>query len=51
MCGFDKDTFERLPKPSSAFFKEVIAANGISGELVAKYLTHFPSTRDLMKAR
>ena len=40
LVAFDPKTFERHPKPSAWFFKDVIEANAISGELVRKYLKH-----------
>ena len=43
LVGFDKKTFARLPKPSAWFYKDVIAANGVSGELVRKHLSEVPS--------
>ncbi len=42
-CDFD--TFKRTPKPSAYFFKEVIAANGVSQELIRKYLKENPTLR------
>ena len=34
----DRKTFERTPKPSAWFLKEVIERNGFSGELFEKYV-------------
>jgi beta-glucosidase len=49
MVAFDRETFERRPKSSSAFFKDVIEQNGISGQLVQKYLSHLPTMRQAGK--
>ena len=38
----DHKTFKRTPKKSSEFYREVIAANGMSGELFAKYVPQMP---------
>jgi len=46
MVGFDTATFERRPKPSAAFFRDVIRANGLSGDLIRKHLPRLPSTTD-----
>lgn len=46
MVGFDRKTFERHPKPSAAFFRDIVEANGVSGELVQKYLAHLPTSRE-----
>ena len=42
-CDFK--TFERKPKPSAAFYKEVIANNGVSQKLIRKYLKENPTLR------
>lgn len=46
MVGFDPDTFARQPKPSANFFRDIIHANGLSGELIRKHLPHLPSMSD-----
>ncbi len=38
LAAVDRQTFRRTPKPSAAFYREVIRANGASGELFAKYI-------------
>ncbi len=38
----DRETFRRTPKMSAEFYKEIIAANGMSGELFAKYVPELP---------
>ncbi len=43
LVAYDRTTFARHPKPSAWFYKDVIAANAISGELVRKHLRHLPS--------
>lgn len=37
----DRTTFQRTPKPSAFFLKEVYENNGFSGDLFAKYLPEF----------
>ncbi|MBQ8753111.1 MAG: glycoside hydrolase family 1 protein [Clostridia bacterium] len=39
----DLKTFERTPKPSSRFYREVIAQNGVTPELIARCLDEIPS--------
>lgn len=46
LVGYDKATFARQPKPSAAFYREVIAANAVSGQLVRKHLPQLPSMGD-----
>lgn len=46
LVDFDKTTFARTPRPSALFFKDVIQANAVSGEMVRKYLRHLPSSAD-----
>ena len=38
LCDVNRETFERTPKPSAWFLKEVIERNGFSGELFEKYV-------------
>ncbi len=42
LVSVDFKDFRRTPKPSAAFLKEVIAENGISHELLKKYLPELP---------
>ena len=45
LVSVDRTTFQRTPKPSAAFYRDVIRANGMSGELFARHtpaLPHFP---------
>ncbi len=37
------ETFERTPKPSAYFFKEIIENNGFNQEMLRKYLSELPS--------
>lgn len=39
------ETFERTPKPSAHFYKEIISQNGVTPELIAKYLKEMPSLK------
>ena len=44
MVSVDRETFVRIPKPCTEFYREVIEQNGYSGELFARYtpeLSHF----------
>jgi beta-glucosidase len=38
LVGVDYKTFERRPKPSASFYREVIAGNGVTQALIRKYL-------------
>jgi beta-glucosidase len=40
-CNFK--TFERTPKPSAHFFKEIIENNGFKQEILRKYLKEIPT--------
>lgn len=42
-CDFK--TFERTPKPSAYFFKEIIENNGFSQEILRKYLNELPTLK------
>jgi beta-glucosidase len=42
LASVDKETFVRTPKPSVYFYKDVIRANGMSGELFAKHTPALP---------
>lgn len=44
LVAWDKTTFTRQPKPSAWFYKDVIAANGVCGELVRKHLDALGAT-------
>ena len=46
LVGFDPETSERQPKPSAFFLRDVIQANGLSGETIRKYLGRIPSMTD-----
>jgi beta-glucosidase len=39
----DFKTFKRTPKPSAAFFKDIIGHNGFSQDILRKYLKEMPS--------
>lgn len=43
MVDVDYSTFKRTPKQSALFYKEIIAQNGITQELIRKYLKEIPS--------
>lgn len=45
MVHCDFETFKRTPKPSAYFYKEIIENNGVSQELIRKYLKEIPSIR------
>lgn len=47
MVHVDFKTFTRTPKPSAAFFKEIIANNGFSQQILRKYLEEMPSLAKL----
>jgi beta-glucosidase len=49
MVDVDFETFKRTPKPSSAFFKEIIERDGFDRELVKKYLPDFPVLKTYCK--
>jgi beta-glucosidase len=40
-CDFK--TFKRTPKPSALLYRDIIAANAVSGEMVGKYLKELPT--------
>ena len=42
LVDVDRTTFQRTPKPSAWFYKDIIAANGLSGEMVCKHLDQNP---------
>ncbi|MDR3709814.1 MAG: family 1 glycosylhydrolase [Capsulimonadaceae bacterium] len=39
----DFETFERTPKPSAYFYRDVIAQNGVTPELISRYLSELPT--------
>lgn len=41
----NRNTFERTPKPSASFYKEVIGSNGVSQEIIRRYLTENPTLK------
>ncbi len=43
LVGVDLETFVRTPKPSAYFFKDIIAHNGFSQQILRKYLHEMPS--------
>ncbi len=43
MVNVNYDTFERTPKDSAYFFKDMIENNGFSQDVLRKYLKDFPS--------
>lgn len=43
LCGVNRETFERAPKESAYFYKEIIENNGFSQDIMRKYLKELPS--------
>ena len=43
LCDCDFKTFERTPKPSAYFYKEIIENNGFNQAILRKYLKELPS--------
>ncbi len=41
MAGVDFKTFERTPKPSAYFFRDILSRGGFDRDLVLKYLPEF----------
>lgn len=42
LASVDRETFVRTPRPSAYFYRDIIRANGISGELFAKHTPALP---------
>ena len=43
-CNFK--TFERKPKPSAYFYKDIIENNGFNQDILRKHLTEIPTIKD-----
>lgn len=43
LCDVDFKTFERTPKPSAYFYKEIIENNGFNQKILRKYLNELPT--------
>ena len=43
LCSVDRKTFKREPKPSAYFYKEIIENNGVTQEMIRKYLKELPT--------
>jgi beta-glucosidase len=43
LCSVNRETFERTPKPSAYFLREIIENNGFTQEILRKYLTELPT--------
>lgn len=43
LCECDRTTFERTPKPSAWFYKEIMENNGLNQEIIRKYIDCNPS--------
>lgn len=43
LCEVNRTTFERKPKNSAYFYKEIIQNNGFDNSLIKKYLPDFPN--------
>jgi beta-glucosidase len=46
LVDVDFTTFKRTPKPSAWLYRDIIRQNGLSGELVQRYLSELPSRFD-----
>jgi beta-glucosidase len=42
LVSVDRETMQRTPKPSAAFFREVIEANGVTQALIRKHIPDWP---------
>lgn len=47
LVAVDRETFLRQPKPSAWFYRDVIAANAVSGEIVRRHLGGLPSAGEV----
>ena len=47
LIDVDFQTFKRTMKPSASFYREVIENNGVSQELIRKYLKEMPTLAKL----
>ena len=45
LYAVDRKTFQRTPKPSVSFYREVIGHNGVSQEIIRRYLTENPTVK------
>lgn len=45
LFSVNRETFERTPRPSAYFFKEIIENNGFSQKILRKYLTELPTLK------
>jgi beta-glucosidase len=43
LVAVDFETFQRTPKPSALFYREVIRRNGFDGEMIRRYLPELPT--------
>lgn len=43
LYSVDYDTFERIQKPSAAFYREIIENNGVTSRIIKKYLNEIPT--------
>lgn len=43
LCDCNRSTFERTPKPSAYFYREIIDNNGFDQSILRKYLSEMPS--------
>lgn len=47
LCSVDFKTFERTPKDSAYFYKDIIENNGFNREILRKYLKEMPSLESM----
>lgn len=45
LCACDRETFEVTPKNSAYFYKDIIANNGVSQDIIRKYLDENPNLK------
>jgi len=43
LCAVNPETFERTPRPSAWYFKQIIQQNGFNAQLTRQYLKELPS--------